>query len=113
MIILTDEQQVAVTAGFTTAAGNPARVDGVPVWRSSDETIATVTPAADGLSAVVGTAGGLGTAQISVEADADLGAGTRLITGLLDVEVRAAEAVAAIVTAGVPELEPVTPPPTP
>lgn len=113
MIILTDEQQVNVTAAFTTAAGNPANVDGVPVWRSSDEDIVTVTPAADGKSALVVATGELGTAQVSVEADADLGAGTRLITGLLDVEVRAAEAVAAGLTAGTPELKPVTPPPTP
>lgn len=112
MIILTDEQQVSVTVAFTTAAGNPATVDGVPTWQSSNEAVATVTPASDGLSALV-VSTGLGVAQVSVQADADLGSGTRLISGLLDVDVRAAEAVAASLVAGTPELKPTTPPPTP
>lgn len=106
MLILTDEQQVALTAAFKTAKGNDARVDGTPTWRSSDEAIITVTPAADGLSATAVAVGPLGTAQVSVEADADLGEGTRLITGVLDIEVRAAEAVVAIVNAGAPETKP-------
>lgn len=103
-LILKDDQRVGLTAAFTTKAGNPARVDGVPVWRSSDESIVTVTPSEDGLSAVAVAVGPLGTAQVSVEADADLDAEeTRLITGVLDIEVRASEAVVAIVAAGAPE----------
>lgn len=102
--ILTDEQQVGLTAAFTTKAGNPAKVDGAPVWKSSDEAIVTVTASEDGLSAVAVAVGPLGTAQVSVEADADLDEGeTRLITGVLDIEVRASEAVVAIVAAGSPE----------
>lgn len=106
MIILTDEQQVALAVEFKTGKGNAARVDGTPVWRSSDETIVTLTPAEDGMTATAVTVGPLGTVQVSVEADADLGDGTRLITGVLDIEVRAAEAVQAIVVAGAPETEP-------
>lgn len=109
MIILTDEQQVPVTVKFQTAAGNAANVDGIPSWKTSDAAILTVTPAPDGLSALVVTAGGLGSAQVSVEADADLGSGVRAITGILDVEVRAAEAVSASLAAGTPVLKPATP----
>ena len=105
-LILTDEQQVPLSVSFTTAAGNPAIVDGAPVWTSSDENIVTVQPAEDGLSAVALTVGPLGVAQVSVTADADLGEGTRTITGLLDIEVRAAEAVVANIGAGAPELKP-------
>lgn len=104
-LILTDEQKVTLNVAFKTAAGNPARVDGTPSWSSSDEGVITVEPSEDGLSAVAFAAGALGTAQVVCEADADLGDGTRLITGTLDIEVRAAEAVSALVVAGAPELK--------
>lgn len=58
----------------------PAMVDGVPVWASSDPTVLAVTPAADGMSAVVDTVTP-GTARISISADADLGSGVVPITG--------------------------------
>jgi hypothetical protein len=105
-MILTDEQQVPLAVAFRTSKGNPATVDGIPVWTSSDETIVTVTPAADGLTCLAVATGALGTAQVSAEADADLGSGRRLVTGVIDIEVRAAEAVQALVTAGAPELKP-------
>jgi hypothetical protein len=113
MTIITDEQQVPLAVAFKTAAGNPARVDGNPTWRSSNDTVVAVSASADGNSAVAVAQGPLGTVQISAEADADLGEGTRLVTGVIDIEVRAAEAVSAIVTAGAPEQKPApTPPPS-
>lgn len=111
MLILTDEQQVALAVAFATPAGNPARVDGIPTWVSSDPTVVAVEVAPDGLSATAVAQGPLGTAQISATADADLGDGIRPVTGVLDIEVRAAEAVSALVTAGAPELKPVPPVP--
>lgn len=105
MLILTDEQKVALAVEFKTAAGNPANVDGTPVWSSSDDTVVSVEASEDGLSAVAVAVGPLGTAQISCEADADLGEGVRAITGVIDIEVRAAEAVVAVVAAGAPELK--------
>jgi len=102
-LVLTDEQKVALTVAFTTASGNPARIDGVPKWQTSDETILTVVADEDGQTATATTVGPLGTAQVSVTADADLGAGIREITGTLDVEVLAAEAVTVGITAGTPE----------
>ena len=105
-LILTDEQKVGLTVSFTTAAGNAATVDGVPTWVSSDETILTVADiGADGMSCSILTVGPVGTAQVSVTADADMGEGTRQITGLLDIEVRAAEAVSANIAAGEPEVK--------
>ena len=43
-LILTDVQKVALAVSFTTKAGNPAPVDGVPQWSSSDPSILEVTP---------------------------------------------------------------------
>lgn len=106
MLILTEEQQVALAVAFKTAGGHDAKVDGIPTWQSSDPTIVAVEVAADGMTATAVAQGPLGTAQISATADADLGTGVREVTGVLDIEVRAAEAVSALVTAGAPELKP-------
>ena len=101
-VILTDIQKVSCSLDPRNSKGNPAPLDGVPVWASSNEAVATVTAAADGLTADV-TATGVGTAQISVVADADLDVGElREITGLLDVEVKASEAVTLGIVAGTP-----------
>jgi hypothetical protein len=59
----------------------PATVDGIPIWASSDDTVLTVDAAADGMSAVISSvAPGVG--RVSVTADADLGAGTQSIVGV-------------------------------
>lgn len=84
------------------AAGNPARVDGVPGWTVSEAVYGALEVAADGLSATFVPAGVLGAVQIRVDADADLGGGVRTISGLLDVQVEAGEAVSLSITAGVP-----------
>jgi len=105
LLILTDEQKCSVSVAFKTDKGNPAPVDGVPVWASSNEATVVVTPAADGLSAELTTPGGLGVAQISVKADADLGAGTTEITGLLDVEVKPAGATIVEIVPGTPTVD--------
>ena len=102
-LLLTDMQKVALSVTFTDAAGNPAVVDGAPVWASSDSSVLTVDSSVDGLSAVATAVGPLGQAQVSVTADADLGVGLTAIAGTLDVTVVASEAVSAGLTAGVPE----------
>ena len=104
-LVLTDLQKVSLSVAFTTAAGNPAVVDGTPVWASSDEAVVSVVAAEDGLSAVATTVGPLGLAQVSVAADADLGDGVKPIVGTLDISVIASEAVFAGLVAGVPELK--------
>lgn len=102
--ILTADQEVPVAVSFTDDHGNPAVVDGVPVWASSDDTILSVVAAADGMSAVVAAVGPDGAGQVSVSADADMGAGTTSVIGLLDIEVVAGEAVSAVLTPGTPVL---------
>lgn len=102
-LALTDEQKVALSIEPKTAAGNPARLDGVPVWSVSDAEFLTLEVAPDGLSAVATTTGKLGVCQIQVTADADLGDGVRELTALLDIQLVAAEAVTLGIVAGTPE----------
>ena len=103
MLTLTDIQKCALTVAFQTAAGNPAKVDGVPEWSVSDGALLALEVAEDGMSATVTAVGPLGIGQVLLKADADLGEGVKEITGLLDVEVIASEATVAIVAAGAPE----------
>lgn len=72
--------------------GNPAPVDGVPVWSVSDDSLLTVTPSEDGLRATVQAVGPVGTGQVVVKADADLGEGFKEIIGTADVDIVAGEA---------------------
>lgn len=83
--ISTDQNYPNVKLTILDSKGRPAKVDGVPVWASSDETQVTVTPAADGMSAVVDTVAPSSsgqTARITVSADADLGAGVTPLVGV-------------------------------
>lgn len=103
MRTLTNTQKITYSLKIEDAFGNPAKVDGVPEWSSSDPSILTVTPAADGLTAVAETVGPLGNVQVRVSADADLGAGVRPITAVDEVSVEASEAVTLGISAGAPE----------
>lgn len=102
-MILTDTQQVVCTIDPRNAKGNPAPVDGVPEWATSNPSVATVHPTADGMACTVRSVG-VGTCQISVTADADLDVGeVRNITGTLDIDVRPSEAVTMGITTGIPQ----------
>lgn len=79
--ITTDQKFPNVVLSITDDKGRPASVDGVPVWASSDETVLAVTASTDGMSAEVNTVAP-GIARITVQADADLGAGVATITGV-------------------------------
>ena len=79
--INTDSFFPNVSLTIVDGQGRPAKVDGPPVWASSDATVLTVTPSADGLAAVVETVAP-GTARITVTADADLGEGVATLTGV-------------------------------
>ena len=103
MLLITDSQKCALAIAIVDRKGNPASVDGVPAWSSSDATLLTVEAGADGLSAVVTAVGPLGTAQVNVTADADLGGGVKPIAGVLDVQVVGGEAASVNISAGTPE----------
>ncbi len=101
-LVLTDSQKVSLSIAPVDAAGQPAPVDGVPAWASSDDTVLTVAASSDGLACDAVTTGKLGTATVSVTADADMGAGSTEIVGTLDIQVNAGPAVSLGITAGEP-----------
>jgi hypothetical protein len=110
MLVLPNDQQCTASIQPVDAKGNPAQVQGPPAWSSSSEDVATVTAEADGLSATVEGVD-IGTCQINVVADADLGDGVTNIAGVLDVTVTAGSAVSLSVTTG--PLSPQAPAPAP
>jgi hypothetical protein len=101
-LVLTDVQKVTLKVNPVSAAGNPAQVDGAPVWSSSDDTVLSLSVSEDGFSAEAVTTGKLGVAQVNVSADVDMGEGVKTLTGVLDVEVKASEAVSLNLAADVP-----------
>lgn len=101
MLILTNSQEVDLAIQPLDARGKPAQVDGVPVWTCSDLSRAQLVASEDGLSCVVKAVDN-GAAQISVSADADLGAGTKTITGVLQLEIVSGSAVSLGIIAGTP-----------
>ncbi len=103
MLLLTDVQKATLSIAPVDAKGNPAPVDGAPSWSVSDPTLLDIAPADDGLSAVVTARGPLGSGQVNVQADADLGAGVTTIAGTLDVTVSASQATTLNIAAGAPE----------
>lgn len=105
-MILTNEEQVELGIRVITAAGKPARFEGMPVWESSDPGVVMLEVAADFMS-VVAKAVDVGTAQVSVsgvDADLDLDE-ERFLRGTLDVEVVEAEAEIFEITTGEPTLQ--------
>ncbi len=104
-ITITNEQQVNVTLHPVTDTGRPAQVDGAPTWtvQSGD---ATVTPAADGLSADLISSDTPGDTQILVEADADLGSGVITISDIITLHVSHANAANLGLVAGDPTPKP-------
>jgi hypothetical protein len=90
----TSEQKVLISLNPTTAAGNPATVDGAPVW-SVLEGDCTLEVAADGLSCYLISGAANVVNQITVTADADLDGGeVREISELIVYAVLAPEATA-------------------
>lgn len=84
---LTNVQERTVNLVITNAAGAIAQTDGIPVWLSEEPAIATVTPAPDGMSAVLSTTGIVGETNINVIIDVDLGDGVFSQTGTFHVTV--------------------------
>lgn len=95
---LQNDMQVLLQVQFQDVDGNPAKVDGDPVWSSSDDLVASITPAAGNpfLATLLGT--GMGNAQVIVEADADTGDGVRSLVCTLDVTIIAGEAVGGVIS---------------
>ena len=113
MLVLTADQKVVLTASYQDRYGNPAPIDGQPAWETSADGIVTVTPSEDGLSAEVVTVGQIGTVQVRASADAVPGSETKLIIGVLDIQVVGGEARVVTLSAGTASSKDVTEDPAP
>lgn len=87
---------------ITDKKGNPAQVDGAPVWAVSDESLASLSVAEDGMSATLTPIGPLGSFSVQVKADADRGEGVKEIIGVEQVELSAGDAEVIALSAGQP-----------
>lgn len=104
MVTITRNQQFVANLTPTDSRGNPATLDNTdftPRWASSDESVATVEADPNDFTKALVVARGIGVAQITVEADADLDPGEqRVLPASIDVEVVPAEAVLLTIGAG-------------
>jgi hypothetical protein len=101
-ITITSSQAFTATVAAVDAKGNPATIDGAPVWTSSDPSLLLVTTGADPMTVDCAAVGPAGVAQLLVEADADLGDGVRTLTGILDVTIIAGEAASLSIATSAP-----------
>lgn len=100
---LGDSEHATATIAPLDKAGNPATVQaGSTVFAVSDPSLVTVTPV-DDTSAVVQAIGPLGSFDLTVSADADLGDGVVTITDSLTINVVAGVAANLGLGLGVPE----------
>ena len=104
MATLPDDKTIAATVVYVDAKRFPAQVDGAPVWTTDPVDALTVTVAPDGLSATlaVNTGAPGTTVQGTINADADLGAGTKALVTLFSVDIVAGDAVTGTVSFGSP-----------
>lgn len=75
-------QKIQVALNPRNSSGQPALLDGVPVWRVVSGS-ATLVPAFNGWAAYLVAGDVPGDSQILVEADADLGQGVETISGII------------------------------
>jgi hypothetical protein len=102
MLKLTTTQKCTLSVAFEDKKGNPANVDGAPTWGVDNSDLLSLIVSDDGLSCQIAAVGPMGTALVSVLADADLGEGVVQLAGTLEVQVTAGAATVVEVTAGEP-----------
>ena len=109
MYTLPVDHLVKMQVSYVDSGGNPAQIDGNPIWVSSDESIAHID--VDQLDATIVTVipqGALGQVQVTATADADLGTGVRNLITVADITVVSGEAVAGAI-APIGEAQPIDP----
>lgn len=97
MLLPIDKKLVGCTIAYVDAAGNAARVDGAPVWGTDRPDLFSLVPAENGMSCDILPLGPLGSGQITVTADADLGDGVKSLVTLGQIETVAGEAVGGVI----------------
>lgn len=88
-----NEYKIVAIGLIKSKKGNPARIDGVPIWMTDNPAVLALTPSEDGMSCRVDAVGPIGAAKLSIKVDADLGDGFKYRTKVIDFSVVAGEAV--------------------
>ena len=101
-LIMTTTQECPLEVAFKDAHGNAAAVENIRWTSTSEEIIKVNANDAEPTKAIVVAVGSPGTGQVNVTADARVGEGTNEIIGVLDVEIKAAEATIVEISAGTP-----------
>lgn len=99
---ITDIQEFSASVTFTDVRGNPAEIDGSPIWSVSNEELLGIETSNDEFTAYITALGPVGHAQVVVTADARIGEETSEIKGILDIDIVASEAVSATITPSEP-----------
>lgn len=102
-IAMTNEEKRLIVVQPTTAAGNPAPVDGAATF-SVTSGMCTITQV-DALSAYVVSGAEPGDSTVTMSVDADLGAGIVPVMDTMTVHVTSASAASLEVIVGAPELK--------
>jgi hypothetical protein len=111
MYTLPVDHTVKMQVAYTDAKGNPATIDGLVAWESSDASIVAVTVDADDSTICrVIPVGPVGQVQVTAKCDADLGDGVRELLTICDIEIVGGEAVAGSIQP-VGEPDPIVPEP--
>lgn len=80
-----DHAPFTATISYLDALGNPATPDHVPVWSSSNESVATVVARAGGMTADITLTGSIGVTNITAT-ETETGASSPIVvTGVLTV----------------------------
>lgn len=85
-------QKAKISIAIKDKFGNAAKVDGVPAWALSDDSLGSIQVEADGMSGLFEPKGPIGSLKVQVKADADLGEGVKEILGELSLDLMAGDA---------------------
>jgi hypothetical protein len=92
--------KVTLSIRLTDKFGNPASVDGAPVWSLINSELGILNVSEDGFSAVFVPVGTTGSCTVQVSCDADLGEGVKTILGNLPIDLLPGEASIVVIEAG-------------
>lgn len=97
---ITVDQELELSIEPQDSRGNPARVDGDPVWTVGDESVLQLLPGATPFRKIVRGVGPIDASVVTVTVDADLGEGVKPLSGTLAIAVVPGEASSLAITAG-------------
>jgi hypothetical protein len=104
-MIIPADKKVFLTVTYRDKKGNVAKIDGLPVWTTSDASITPLEPPVatngDDPAGVWALGGVVGLAQVSVTADVNLDPNVmKPLTSILETETIAGEAFAGVINTG-------------